>query len=244
MKGYVADLHVHTCLSPCGDLQMSPRKIVKAALSKGIDIIAVCDHNSCENAEAVMRAAARKNLTVLPGMEITSREEVHIVALFENLNDAQALQKVVYDHLQGENDEEAFGLQVVVNEFSEVMGFNKRLLIGSTDLSIDEAVSYIHGNAGLAIASHIDRQGFGIIGQLGFIPEALQLDALEVSPRMSMEKAKREFKAYLAYAFISSSDAHSLEQIGRGTTSLLMQDPRLSEIKMALRRENGRMILN
>jgi PHP family Zn ribbon phosphoesterase len=244
MNRYVADLHVHTCLSPCGDLQMSPRKIVKAALDRGIDMIAICDHNSCENAEAVMRAAARKSLTVLPGMEITSQEEVHIVALFENLKDAQALQKVVYDHLQGENDEEAFGMQVVVNEFSEVMSFNKRLLIGATALSIDEAVSRIHGNGGLAIASHIDREGFGIIGQLGFIPEGLQLDALEVSPRMAVEKARREFGTYAAYTFISSSDAHSLEQIGRGTTNLLLHEPRLSEIKMALRRENGRMVLN
>lgn len=244
MKRYVADLHVHTCLSPCGDLQMSPRKIVETALSKNIDIIAICDHNSCENVKAVMRAAAGGGLRVLPGMEVTSQEEVHIVALFENLADALTLQEVIYDHLHGENDEQAFGMQVVVNEFSEVMGFNKKLLIGAADLSINQLVSYIHRYAGLAIASHIDREGFGIIGQLGFIPKDVALDALEVSPRMAIKEAEREFRAYSDYVFISSSDAHSLEQIGRGTTRFLLQNPHVSEIKKALRGEDGRMIIH
>jgi PHP family Zn ribbon phosphoesterase len=244
MKRYVADLHVHTCLSPCGDLQMSPRKIVETALSRDIDIIAICDHNSCENVMAVMRAAAGGDLTVLPGMEVTSQEEVHLVALFENLEDALALQKLIYDHLQGENNQEAFGMQVVVNEFSEVLGFNKKLLIGAADLSINELVSSIHRHAGLAIASHIDREGFGIIGQLGYIPKDVSLDALEVSPRMAVARAQREFSEYSGYAFISSSDAHFLEQIGRGTTSFFLQGPHLSEIKKALRREDGRMIIH
>jgi hypothetical protein len=125
-----------------------------------------------------------------------------------------------------------------------VVSFCKKLLIGAADLSIDEVVRSIHRHAGLAIASHIDREGFGIIGQLGFIPENVPLDALEVSPRMGLAKAEREFTDYSGYAFISSSDAHFLEQIGGGTTSFFLQGPRLSEIKKALRGEDGRMIIH
>jgi hypothetical protein len=223
---------------------MSPRGIVETARNKGIDIIAICDHNSCENVDAVMRAAVGKDLKVLPGMEVTSEEEVHIIALFEDLKDALALQGVVYAHLHGENDEEAFGMQVVVNELSEVLGFNKKLLIGATDLSITAIVHYIHRFAGLAIAAHIDREGFGIIGQLGFIPKDLPLDALEISARMSIDEAKKEFAAYSNYPFIMSSDAHFLEHIGQSTTRFILQEPSLDEIKKALRRESGRMIVN
>jgi len=244
MKRYVADLHVHTCLSPCGDLEMSPGKIVQTALSKDIDIIAICDHNSCENASAVMRAAVGRDLRVLPGMEVTSKEEVHVVALFENLADTLAMQGVIYDHLSGENDEGAFGMQVVVNEFSEVLGFNKKLLIGAADLSIDEVVRYIHRYAGLAIAAHIDRQGFGIIGQLGYIPEDLPFDALELSSRTPLERARKDYGHLSDYTFISSSDAHYLEQIGRGTTRFLLEDPHVSEIRKALRRAEGRMVIH
>ncbi|MDZ7289058.1 MAG: PHP domain-containing protein [candidate division KSB1 bacterium] len=243
LREYVADLHIHTCLSPCGDLDMSPRDIVRTARSRGIDMIAICDHNTAENIEAVMRAARGHELAVLPGMEVTSQEEVHILALFENLADALTLQSVIYAHLPGENDEEAFGLQVVVNEFSEVLSFNRKLLIGATDLSISAVVAAIHRFGGLAVAAHIDREGFGIIGQIGFIPKDLQLDALEISPRMTVEEARKKFEVYSDYTFISSSDAHFIEHIGQSTTRFMLTEPSLGEIKKALRREDGRMII-
>ena len=242
MREFVADLHVHTCLSPCGDLRMSPQNIVEQALLRGIDIIAVCDHNSCENAAAVMRAADRQDLRVLPGMEITSREEVHVVGIFDTLEDALALQGVIYEHLPGENDEDAFGQQIVVNQCSEVLGFNNRLLIGATDLGLDQVVNSIHSCGGLAIAAHIDREGFGIIGQLGYIPEALALDALELSPRITTSQAREKFKEYSRFTFIHSSDAHAPEQIGSGRSSFILRDPVLSEIGMAFRGEDGRMV--
>jgi predicted metal-dependent phosphoesterase TrpH len=244
LREFVADLHVHTCLSPCGDLDLSPRAIVETAQNKGIDMIAICDHNTCENVEAVTRAASGRGLKVLAGMEVTSEEEVHIVALFENVNDALTLQSVIYDHLHGENDENVFGLQVVVNEFSEVLGFNEKLLIGATDLSIDRVVEYIHRFNGLAIAAHIDREGFGIIGQMGFIPDSVQLDALEISSKMPIQEAKNQFKIYSHYPFISSSDAHLLEEIGQSTTRVLSHDLSFIEFKKSLRGENGRLILN
>jgi predicted metal-dependent phosphoesterase TrpH len=240
---FKADLHIHTCLSPCAELNMGPKTIVDKAIQQGLDVIGISDHNSSENVPAVMRAAQDRNLTVLPGMEVTSKEEVHILAVFDTVDRALRLQEIVYAHLHGENDTEAFGLQVVVNEDHDVLGFNKRLLAGATELSVEQVVDSISGLEGLAIAAHIDRETFGILGQLGFVPEELHLDALELSPNTSLEEAKRRFPEYAGYAFVRSSDAHSAADIGKVWTSLLLCEPSTREIKKALRGEDGRRVV-
>ena len=188
------DLHIHTCLSPCASLDMTPQKIVAEACRKGIEIIAVTDHNSVENARAVMKSARKCDLTVIPGIEVTTSEEVHIVGLFEEMAQAREMQSLVYENLQeGTNDEDLFGMQVVANDFDEVERMNSRLLIGATALPVHEVVKAIHGLNGLAVAAHIDRERFGIIGQLGFIPDDLELDAVEISWRMSLEEGRQPF---------------------------------------------------
>lgn len=240
---FKADLHIHTCLSPCAELNMGPKTIVDKALQCGLDVIGISDHNSSENVPAVMRAAQDRNLTVLPGMEVTSKEEVHILAVFDTVDRALRLQEIVYEHLHGENDPEAFGLQVVVNEDHDVLGFNNRLLAGATELSIEQVVDSICGLEGLAIAAHVDRETFGILGQLGFVPEELHLDALELSPNTSLEEARRRFPEYAGYAFVRSSDAHSATDIGKVWTSLLLCEPSTREIKKALRGEDGRRVV-
>jgi PHP family Zn ribbon phosphoesterase len=240
LRIFKADLHVHTCLSPCADLNMGPRAIVEQAARQGLDVIAISDHNSSENVPAVVNAARGRNLTVLPGMEVTSREEVHILAVFDSIDNALRLQEMVYRHLPGENDAEVFGPQVVVNEDHDVLGFNHRLLAGATELTIDQVVDSIRGLGGLAIASHVDRETFGIIGQLGFIPEELELDALELSVNTSPEEARRRFPQYAGRAFIRSSDAHSVADIGKAWTALLVDEPTTREIKKALRGQDGR----
>jgi hypothetical protein len=222
---------------------MGPKAIVEKALQHGLDVIGISDHNSSENVPAVMRAARDKDLTVLPGMEVTSKEEVHILAVFDSVDRALQLQEIVYEHLRGENDPEAFGLQVVVNEDHDVLGFNKRLLAGATELSVDQVVDSISSLEGLAIAAHVDRQTFGILGQLGFVPEELHLDALELSANTSPEEARRRFPEYTRYAFVRSSDAHSATEIGKVWTSLLLCEPNTREIKKALRGEGGRRVL-
>jgi hypothetical protein len=240
---FKADLHIHTCLSPCAELNMGPKTIVEKALRQGLDVIGISDHNSSENVSAVMRAARDKNLTVLPGMEVTSKEEVHILAVFDSVDRALQLQEIVYEHLPGENDAEAFGLQVVVNEDHDVLGFNPRLLAGATQLSVDEVVDRISGLEGLAIAAHVDRETFGIIGQLGFIPGELHLDALELSPNTSPEQARRRFPECAGYAFVRSSDAHCATDIGKVWTSLLLCEPSAQEIRKALHGEDGRGVV-
>jgi hypothetical protein len=141
------------------------------------------------------------------------------------------------------NNEDVFGSQVEVNELDEVEGFNERLLIGATELSIEEIVAEIHNLGGLSIASHIDRSGFGIIGQLGFIPPELKLDALEVSSLMGIKEARREFAELYRMSFIETSDAHFVRDIGRGMTRIRIEEANINELRMAFGKRQGRCIL-
>lgn len=243
LRKFKADLHIHTCLSPCADLEMTPSAIVKTALEKEIDMIAISDHNSAENVIAAQKAAGNKNITVLAGMEVTSSEEAHILALLDDVEGIMKLQDIVYKNLlPGENDERLFGEQIVVNEKEEVLSFNKRLLIGATSLSAQEIVNTIHSLGGLAIASHVDRDAFSIISQLGFIPEDLKFDALEMSPRIDRQKAGLLFGNYNSFAWITSSDAHWLKDTGERTTSFIMNGPTIEEMDLALKNINGRKV--
>ncbi|MDI6803889.1 MAG: PHP domain-containing protein [Bacteroidota bacterium] len=242
LKTFKADLHIHTCLSPCGDLKMTPQKIINQVLTNNIDIIAICDHNSAENVPALVKAAKGKEVVVLPGMEICSREEIHILALFENLETVFEMQAKVYEKLHGKNNPDVFGLQVVGNEFDEVLGFNDKLLIGAVDLAIEEIVNRVHKLGGLAIASHIDRESYSVIGQLGFIPISLEFDALEISTRLSYAEARKKFPEYQNYTFIQNSDAHMLDDIGKCTTEFWIENPTFEEIRKALKNEDDRRI--
>jgi 3',5'-nucleoside bisphosphate phosphatase len=238
-----ADLHIHTCLSPCATLDMTPRKIVAEACTKGLEIIAVTDHNSAENTPGVIRAATETDLYVIPGIEVTTSEEVHILGLFEEIDQAFAMQRVVYDNLQsGENDEDLFGIQVVSNEFDEVESINTRLLIGATSLNLSEVVDAIHRQKGLAVAAHIDRESFGVIGQLGFIPDDLDLDAVEISKRLPIDQARNRFKEYKRFPFITASDAHDLKEIGTGSIHMHAARAHIDELRQALNGTGGRGI--
>ncbi len=237
MRKVRADLHLHTCLSPCADNQMQTAAIVEQAKKAGLDMIGICDHNSAENVSAVMKAGVRQGLTVIPGIEVTSREEVHILGLFNTEQDLMRLQDIIYENLPGQNDDEAFGPQLIIDEYGNVVGNNPRLLIGATTLTLEQIIDAIHQFAGLAIASHVDRQRFSLIGQLGFIPKGLKLDAVEVSTPL---RAGQEYD----YPVITSSDAHFLEDIGKSYTCFMMEDTSVREIGKALRCELGRMVVS
>jgi PHP family Zn ribbon phosphoesterase len=147
----------------------------------------------------------------------------------------------VFDRLSGINDPDTFGLQVIANENDEVEGFENKLLIGAVDISIDDVVRRIHRLNGIAIAAHIDRESFGIIGHLGFIPPSVSFDALEISAAISKEDASRRFETLPRHVFIRSSDAHFPEQLGAVKTHFFLERPTCDELRSALRRENGRM---
>ncbi len=236
MRKIRADLHLHTCLSPCADNQMQATVIVKQAKKVGLDMIGICDHNSAENVTAVVKAGVREGLPVIPGIEITSCEEVHILGLFNTEQDLMHLQDMVYHNLSGENCEQYFGPQTVVDEWDHVLGTNHRLLIGATTLTVEQIVEAIHRRSGLAIASHVDRERFSLIGQLGFIPKGLELDALEVSTPSSIKQG-------YDYPIVTFSDAHFLEDIGKSYTHFMIEDVSVDEIKKALHNEMGRRII-
>ena len=242
LRSYSADLHIHTCLSPCSDWEMSPKKIVAKSIDKQLDIIAICDHNSAENVQVATRLGEKLGLCVLPGMEICSREEVHILGLFSTVEQARAMQEFVYAHLPGANQAELFGYQVIVNEKDEVRGEVSRLLIGATRLSLQDILVKIHNLGGLSIASHVDRPSFGIIGQLGFIPTDLLLDGVEVSYRVPLNEARQKVPGLMNFPCISSSDAHFPEDIGKVKTVFTLATPTFEEIRLALKGKNGRRI--
>jgi PHP family Zn ribbon phosphoesterase len=237
-----ADLHVHTCLSPCSGLDMSPREVVNAALQRGLDLIGVCDHNSAENVLAVKKAGERNGLMVLGGMEVASSEEAHILVFFDDDDDLLGFQKYIYQHLDGMNDEHAFGLQVIADDEDGVTGFCDRLLIAATSLPAEAIVAAARAAKGesLVIAAHVDRQSFSIIGQLGFIPHALVLDAVEVSAQMTTDEAKERFPDCRNYPIVTGSDAHGPEDIGKRFTCLTVEDGSVAEIKKALTGRDGR----
>lgn len=239
MRKVRADLHLHTCLSPCAENEMLATAIVKQAKKAGLDMIGICDHNSAENVAAVVKAGVREGLPVIPGIEITSREEVHILGLFNTEQDLMRIQDLIYENLTGENYEQGFGPQTVIDDRDCVLGTNFKQLIGATTLTVEQIVNAIHRWAGLAIASHVDRERFSLIGQLGFIPKGLELDALEVSTLSSLSSIKHGYD----YPVVTFSDAHFLDDIGKNYTYFMIEDFSVDEIKKALRNEMGRRII-
>lgn len=201
----------------------------------GLDMIGICDHNSAENVMAVMKAGLREGLSVIAGMEVTCREEAHILGLFEDEHALMQMQEVVYANLPGTYYDESFGPQTVVDEWDHAIGANHRLLIGATTLTVEQVVEAVHQHSGIAIASHVDRERFSLIGQLGFIPEGLSLDAVEVSRPSTMQQTYN-------YPVVTSSDAHFLEDIGRHYTYFLLEELSVNEIRKALQNEMGRSL--
>jgi PHP family Zn ribbon phosphoesterase len=241
LRRHRSDLHIHTCLSPCGELAMSPRAVVDRALAVGLDIIAITDHNTIENTAAVIQAARGTGLAVLPGIEMTTAEEVHILGIFDPGTELGPFQTTVYRNLPDVPAKKKFVKdQVIVDAEDYVTGFSPRCLLGATRFSVQEAVDIIHRHGGLAIACHVDRESFSIVSQLGFIPPGLPLDAVEVSPRLTVDEARRAFGPFGPLPLVRFSDAHKPEEIGCVTTDLLVASPDFSEIRKAFAGQDGR----
>lgn len=242
MKKFRADLHVHTVLSPCADVEMIPPLIVQKALEKSIDLIAITDHNASANVAAVRKAAEGTSLTVLPGMEVQSREDVHLLTLFETLDELKIWQSEVDQALPNFPNQSAFfGEQFVVNETGEHIRTEERLLSTATHLSIDEIFEHVDALGGLVIPAHVERTSYGLFPTLGLISENWHVVALEISRNISSERAARLFPALGKLPLIQSGDVHQLDSF-LGTTIFTLASPSLMEIRMAFKGIDGRQV--
>ncbi|MDQ2178258.1 PHP domain-containing protein [Marinifilum sp. D714] len=243
MRKYRADLHTHTVLSPCGDLEMSPVNIVQKARERGIDILGITDHNSTLHAPLIKELAVKEGMMVLMGAEVTTKEEVHCLCFFEDEEKLSEFQKYLDQHLpKMPNDENKFGYQVVVNEKEEIIDEVECLLISGLSQSIEEIERKVHDLEGLFIPAHINKMMNSIISQLGFLPPDLNVDALELSHHITKEEFLKKNKYLSKYNFIKSSDAHYIENIGNTWTNFFMEDLSFEEVRKALRAEEGRKI--
>ena len=208
------DLHIHSCLSPCGDDDMTPANIAGMAAVKGLDVIALTDHNSCKNCPAILKHGEEYGITVIPGMELTTAEEVHIVCLFPALGDAMAFDRYVYEHLLPiKNREDIFGKQQIMDADDQVTGNVERLLIGATDISFDQVFGLVEAYRGIAYPAHIDKSTTSLLSNLGFVPPDSSFTCAEISTFDHLHQIQKEHPYFLQCKMLSSSDAHYLENI-------------------------------
>ena len=242
MKTYNAELHVHTVVSPCAGIEMIPPLIVQEALERGITLIAITDHNTTANVKAVQEAACGTDLTVLPGMELQTREEVHLLCLFDTIEQTEAWQALVDARLPPlENNIEFFGEQFVVDKTGEFIRRETQLLLTSANLSLKEAVTGVANLGGLAIPAHVNRQAFSLITNLGFVPPDVPFAALEISRHINPTEAREKFPQLKNYPLIQNGDVHYLGDF-LGVSRFQIAVPTITELKLALSNQQGRSL--
>lgn len=208
------DLHLHTCLSPCGDEDMTPWNTVNMAKLLGLDMIAVTDHNSCKNCRSAMEVGEKIGITVVPGMELCTAEEVHCICLFDDIDKAEAFSEYVRAMMPDiRNREEIFGTQLFMDSADGVLGKEDVLLTAASSISIDSLPGLVKDYGGVCYPAHIDRESYSILSSLGDFPPELEVNAFELTPTEE-EGYYLESYAYLkGKSLLRSSDAHYLENM-------------------------------
>ncbi len=206
------DMHIHSDLSPCGEKDMTPNNIVNMAFIKGLNLISVTDHNTVENFKAVESIAKQIGIYVIPGMEVTTREEVHVLCYFPDYNSAKIVSDLIYDSLPDvKNKIDIFGEQNIYNENDEIIGKLDKLLISASKYSLSDLDKIVKENCGILVPAHVNKKNNGILGVLGFFPLDVKFDYIEVSDKY--EISERNKKSINKYRIFKNSDAHSLEDI-------------------------------
>ncbi|MGI6485322.1 MAG: PHP domain-containing protein [Tepidanaerobacteraceae bacterium] len=241
---YPADLHIHTCLSPCADDEMNPINILNMAKLQGTKILGICDHNSAKNIGAMLEAAKKYDILVIPGMEVQSAEEVHLICLFESLKEILEMQEFVYKNLpKVENEPSIFGRQLIVDAQGRVIKEERQMLLTSTMLTVEQISAKVSRLNGIFIPAHIDKRSFSLLGQLGFIPEGLDIKAVEFSRNIGEADFKKRYKINSSYTLITNSDAHRLIEMVFQKTFFYLKSLSFGELVMALEGKNGRGVI-
>ena len=240
---YRADLHIHTLLSPCADLDMTPNNIVKKAKAAGLQIIGITDHNSTKNALLVKELGEKENIFVLTGAEVTSKEEVHCLTFFEledQLNQFQDFIDSKITHIP--NPDGHFGYQPVIDEKENIKELIPNYLPAALKSGITEIQKEVENLNGIFIPAHVDRPAFGLFNQLGIIPPELKFDALGISANNSEKDVRKHYVVEKEISIVQNSDSHILSQLGKVYTFFNIEKIDFLEIKMALNQQNGRFI--
>ena len=243
MKTLLTDFHIHTLLSPCAEIEMTPHHIVLRAAQYGVDAVAITDHNASANAAAAVKAAQEFGIKVFPGMEVECREEAHIVVLFDTLEQLAAWQQIVDANMSGlKNNAERFGAQFIVDDDDNFIAEEERMLLGPLKLSAYEVIQKVNGLGGIAIAAHVDRPSYSLLMQLGFLPSDMGLAAAEISPVGLKELKEQKLKMPLGgLNYVTNSDAHMMDSFIYGPKNLItVESLTVAELKLALAAEGGR----
>ena len=224
MSRYFYDLHLHSCLSPCADDDMTPSNIAGMASLCGLQLIALTDHNTCGNCGALLQACRQYGIVGVPGMELTTAEEIHLVCLFPGLVQAEEFERQVREHRRPiRNKPEIFGNQLVVDVDDNVVGEEPNLLIPATTLSLEEGTALALSCGGAAFPAHIDRPSNGIIGILGDLPERPFFPTVELNDRENREEYREKY-GLQDRRMLCSSDAHHLWDIRDAANSIELDD--------------------
>ncbi len=224
---YRADFHIHSCLSPCAALEMSPTAIVRQAKAVGLDAIALSDHNCAFNLPTFEKVCMRHGMACLLGLEVTTTEEAHMLCLFDELEPAMALGTLVYDSLPAvPNQPDRFGDQPIIDENEQILGFAEKFLISASGYDIHSLVEAVHALGGLVVPAHIDRAVYGVIAQLGFLPEE-EFDAVELTAFGDTALAQ-------GYPIVRNSDSHQLGTLGAAFTEFEMDALSVGNIRSSL----------
>lgn len=225
------DLHIHSCLSPCGDNEMTPYNLTNMAKICGCDIIALTDHNTCLNCESAMKVGEDIGLTVVPGMELCTSEEIHCICLFPELKNALAFSDYVKSTLPPvKNREKIFGNQYIMNETDEIVGCFELLLTTASGISIESISDLMKDYGGLWYPAHIDRSSYSVISSLGDFPEGLLTPCFELTYEASEKEYRKKYSATAGKKLMRSSDAHYLESLMTGKEEIELTENSAREL--------------